>query len=128
MLSDLFQKSLSKGLKNGSRRRSSFWRICFKDSGQKLSRTNIFTVFRIRIYPHHFGKLDQDRIKVKSRIRIRSKVKKWKLKRARGSFWSIEGSKSVADPDPGLGAFLTPGSGIRDPGWEKVSIRIRDPG
>ncbi len=33
---------------------------------------------------------------------------------------------SVADPDPGLGAFLTPGSGIRDPGWEKVSIRIRD--
>ncbi len=27
--------------------------------------------------------------------------------------------------DPGLGAFLTPGSG--DPGWEKVSIRIRDP-
>jgi hypothetical protein len=34
---------------------------------------------------------------------------------------------SVADPDPGLGAFLTPGSGIRDPRWEKVSIRIRDP-
>ena len=30
--------------------------------------------------------------------------------------------------DPGLGAFLTPGSGIRDPGWEKVSIGIRDPG
>jgi hypothetical protein len=28
---------------------------------------------------------------------------------------------SVADPDPGLGAFLT-----LDPGWEKVSIRIRD--
>ena len=28
--------------------------------------------------------------------------------------------------DPGLGAFLTPGSGIRVPGWEKVSIRIRD--
>jgi hypothetical protein len=25
--------------------------------------------------------------------------------------------------DPGLGAFLT-----LDPGWEKVSIRIRDPG
>ncbi len=24
---------------------------------------------------------------------------------------------SVADPDPGSGAFLTPGSGIRDPGW-----------
>ncbi len=37
------------------------------------------------------------------------------------------------DPDPGsrirdqgLSAFWTPGSGIRDPGWEKVSIRIRD--
>ena len=30
--------------------------------------------------------------------------------------------------DPGLGTFLTPGSGIQDPGWEKVSIRIRDPG
>jgi hypothetical protein len=30
--------------------------------------------------------------------------------------------------DPGLGAFLTTGSGIWDPGWEKVSIRIRDPG
>ncbi len=30
--------------------------------------------------------------------------------------------------DPGLGAFLTPGSGIRDSGWEKVSIQIRDPG
>jgi hypothetical protein len=24
---------------------------------------------------------------------------------------------SVADPDPGSGAFLTPGSGIRYPGW-----------
>jgi hypothetical protein len=31
---------------------------------------------------------------------------------------------SVADPDPGSGAFLTPGSGIRD--GEKVRIRIRD--
>jgi hypothetical protein len=30
---------------------------------------------------------------------------------------------SVADP--GLGAFLTPGSGIRD-GRKKISIRIRD--
>jgi hypothetical protein len=37
-------------------------------------------------------------------------------------------SSSVADPDPGLGTFLTPRSGIRDPGWEEVSIRIRDPG
>jgi len=52
------------------------------------------------------------------------------------------GTGSVADPDPGSGAFLTPGSGIRnrfflllfldpgseirDPGW--VKIRIRDPG
>ncbi len=31
---------------------------------------------------------------------------------------------SVADPDPGSGAFLTPGSGIRD-GYE---FRIRNPG
>ncbi len=36
-------------------------------------------------------------------------------------FWT-----SVADPYPGSGTFLTPGSGIRDPGWKKVSIRIRD--
>ncbi len=28
-------------------------------------------------------------------------------------------STSVADPDPGSGAFLTPGSGIQDPGWVK---------
>jgi hypothetical protein len=37
---------------------------------------------------------------------------------------------SVADPDPGSGAFLTPGSGIRirDPGWSNGRIRIRDPG
>jgi len=61
--------------------------------------------------------------------------------------WKVE--NSVADPDPGYGAFLTPGSGIgffripdpkpillralfcccfciRDPGC--VKIRIRDPG
>ncbi len=40
---------------------------------------------------------------------------------------------SVADPDPGSGAFLTPGSGIRDrknpdprSGMEK--IQVQDPG
>jgi hypothetical protein len=38
---------------------------------------------------------------------------------------------SVADPDPGSGALLTPGSGIRDGktgirDGKKVSIRIRD--
>jgi hypothetical protein len=41
---------------------------------------------------------------------------------------------SVADPDTGSGAFLTPGSGIRclfdpwirDPGWVKIRIRIRN--
>jgi hypothetical protein len=35
---------------------------------------------------------------------------------------------SVADPDPGsgIGCFFDPW--IRDPGWEKVSIRIRDTG
>jgi hypothetical protein len=31
-------------------------------------------------------------------------------------------TNSVADPDPGSGAFLTPGSGMG-----KVRIRIRDP-
>jgi hypothetical protein len=31
---------------------------------------------------------------------------------------------SVADPDPGSGAFLTPQSGIRD--GQKIKIRIRD--
>jgi hypothetical protein len=32
--------------------------------------------------------------------------------------------------DPGSGAFLPPGSGIRDPdpGWSNGRIRIRDPG
>jgi hypothetical protein len=34
----------------------------------------------------------------------------------------------IRHPGSGIGCFLTPGSGIRDPGWEKVSIRIRDPG
>jgi hypothetical protein len=37
---------------------------------------------------------------------------------------------SVADPDPGSGAFLTPGSGIRD-GWKSASgsgIRDEQPG
>jgi hypothetical protein len=33
-------------------------------------------------------------------------------------------SISVADPDPGSGAFLTPGSGV----GKKLKIRIRDPG
>jgi hypothetical protein len=33
---------------------------------------------------------------------------------------------SVADPGSGIGCFFDPW--IRDPGWEKVSIRIRDPG
>ncbi len=38
---------------------------------------------------------------------------------------SIE-ETSVADPDPGSGAFLTPGSWIRDPGW--VESQHPDPG
>jgi hypothetical protein len=34
---------------------------------------------------------------------------------------------SVADPDPGSGANLTPASGIRERGWvKKIRIRIRD--
>ncbi len=48
-------------------------------------------------------------------------------------FSNFEALKSVLririrDLGSGIGCFLTPGSGIRDPGWEKVSIRIRDPG
>jgi len=33
---------------------------------------------------------------------------------------------SVADPGSGIGCLFDPW--IRDPGWEKVSILIRDPG
>jgi hypothetical protein len=33
---------------------------------------------------------------------------------------------SVADPGSGIGYLFDPW--IRDPGWEKVSVRIRDPG
>ncbi len=33
---------------------------------------------------------------------------------------------SVADPGSGIGCLFDPW--IRDPGWEKVSMRIRDPG
>jgi hypothetical protein len=33
---------------------------------------------------------------------------------------------SVADPDPGSGIGCLFDPWIRDPGWEKVSIRIRD--
>jgi hypothetical protein len=35
---------------------------------------------------------------------------------------------SVADPDPGSGIGCLFDPWIRDPGWEKVIIRIRDPG
>jgi hypothetical protein len=35
---------------------------------------------------------------------------------------------SVADPDPGSGIGYLFDPWIRDPGWEKVGIRIRDPG
>jgi hypothetical protein len=35
---------------------------------------------------------------------------------------------SVADPDPGSGIGYLFDPWIRDPGWKKVSIRIRDPG
>jgi hypothetical protein len=35
---------------------------------------------------------------------------------------------SVADPDPGSGAFLTPGSGIRNGFFPDPGSRISDPG
>jgi hypothetical protein len=37
-------------------------------------------------------------------------------------------ASSVADPDPGSGIRCLFDHWIRDPGWEKVSIQIRDPG
>jgi hypothetical protein len=40
--------------------------------------------------------------------------------------WIYNLSTSVADPGSGIGCLFGPW--IRDPGWEKVSIRIRDPG
>jgi hypothetical protein len=41
-------------------------------------------------------------------------------------FYAAKLLTSVADPDPGSGAFLTPGSRIRDPGW--VTCQDPDPG
>jgi hypothetical protein len=38
------------------------------------------------------------------------------------------GLSSVADPDPGLGTFLTPGSGIRDGRKSASGSGIPDPG
>jgi hypothetical protein len=40
------------------------------------------------------------------------------------SYTTTSSQSSVADP--GSGAFLPPGSGIRDPGWSNGRIRIRD--
>ncbi len=42
--------------------------------------------------------------------------------------YSIAHIGSVADPDLGSGIGCLFDPWIRDPGWEKVSIRIRDPG
>ncbi len=39
-------------------------------------------------------------------------------------FFYFSCKNSVADPDPGSGAF---DPWIRDPGWVKIRIRIRDP-
>ncbi len=44
------------------------------------------------------------------------------------SFFPFFLPSSVADPDPGSGIGCLFDPWIRDPGWEKVSIRIRDPG
>ncbi len=40
----------------------------------------------------------------------------------------LDHTNSVADPDPGFGIGYLFDPWIRDQGWEKVSIRIRDPG
>ncbi len=47
--------------------------------------------------------------------------------REKGAFWSTW-TTSVADPDPGSGAFLTPGSGIRNRFIPDLGSWISDPG
>jgi len=42
-------------------------------------------------------------------------------------YHSFEGFTIVADPDPGSGAFLTPGSGIRNKFFPDPGSRIPDP-
>ncbi len=46
-------------------------------------------------------------------------------RRSRGCKYRIPPT-SVGDPDPGSGIGCLFDPWIRDPGWEKVSIRIRD--
>jgi hypothetical protein len=62
---------------------------------------------RIRIFPYQI----QDQKDFGSRIQIR-----------------VKEFNSVADPDPGSGIGYLFDPWIRDPGWKKVSFRIRDPG
>jgi hypothetical protein len=46
----------------------------------------------------------------------------------KGGGFSAEPVLRIRIRDPGSGAFLPPGSGIRDPEWSNGRIRIRDPG
>jgi hypothetical protein len=45
-----------------------------------------------------------------------------------GTVFYFLAETSVADPDPGSGAFLTPGSGIRNRFFPDLGSRISDPG
>jgi hypothetical protein len=45
-----------------------------------------------------------------------------------GNLLGLDLHCSVADPDPGFGAFLTPGSGIRNRFFPDPGPRISDPG
>ena len=44
-----------------------------------------------------------------------------------GNLLGLDLHCSVADPDPGFGAFLTPGSGIRNRFFPDLGSRIPDP-
>jgi hypothetical protein len=66
-----------------------------------------------------------DKYPIEISIRLRTVVKNQIINRNsedlmiwfQNYFKLTRDKSSVADPDPGFGAFLTPGSGIRDPGW-----------
>ncbi len=50
------------------------------------------------------------------------------VQRARYEVKYMNPSNSVAVPGSGIGCLFDPWIRDPDPGWEKVSIRIRDPG
>ncbi len=82
----------------------------------------------IRIHEHMKRTV---RVQRQKRIRARSGISRAGYRssppvpgRVRSVGIGITLSHSVAEPDPGSGAFLTSGSGIRDPWW----VKNQDPG